>query len=53
MGGERAWDAYRVDESAEVEKYRIKGYNAHGLKGIAINDVARNYRVANLDAGRD
>lgn len=53
VGGFPGSDEERVDESAEVEEHRIKGYDAHGLKGIAIDDVARNYRVANLDAGRD
>lgn len=45
--------SYRVNESAQVEEYGIKSYDAHGLKGIAIDDVARNYSVAHLNAGRD
>lgn len=49
----RASKAYRVNESAEIKEYGIKRYDAHGLKWIAIDDVARDYCVANLDAGRD
>ena len=49
----RAWKPYRVNESAEINEYGIKRNDAHGLKWIAIDDVARNYCVANLDAGRN
>lgn len=48
-----AWEAYRVDESAEINEYGIESYDTHGLEWIAINDIARNYCVANLDTGRD
>lgn len=42
---------HRVDESAEVEEDGVEGDNAHGLKRVTVDDIARDHRIAHLDPG--
>lgn len=44
---------YGVDESAEVQEDGVEGYDAHGLQGVAVDDVGCYGRVAHLDARGD
>ena len=48
-----AEEAYRVDESTEVQKDRVEGDDAHGLKRVAVDDIACYDGVAHLDTGSD
>lgn len=45
--------AYRIYKSAEVEKDRVERDDAHGLQGIAVDDIRRYDRIPNLDARRE
>lgn len=45
--------AYRIDERAQVEEDGVEGDHAHGLQGVAVDDVAADHGVADLDAGGD
>jgi len=42
---------YRIDESAEVEEDRVECDDAHGLKGVAIDNIACDHGVAHLNTG--
>jgi len=44
---------YRVDEGAQVEEDGVEGDHAHRLQRVAVDDVAADHGVADLDAGRD
>ena len=43
-------EAYGINKGAEIQGYGVKGDDAHGLKGIRIDNVRADDRVANLDS---
>lgn len=44
---------YGIDKGGEVQEGGVEGDDAHGLEGVAVDDVARDDRVPDLDAGRE
>lgn len=52
-GKEGPGETHGVDEGAEIEEDGVEGYDAHGLEGVAVDDVGGYDGVAHLDAGGD
>ena len=44
---------YRIDKGTEVEEHSVKGDDAGGLEGIAVDDIAARHGVSDLDSPGD
>lgn len=44
---------YWIDEGAEVKEHGVKGDDAGGLEGIAVDDVAARHSVSDLNSCGD
>jgi len=47
------WYAYRINEGAEVEKNSVESNDTHGLKRVAVYNVATRDCVSHLDTSGD